>query len=59
MGNHVIAERMYRHGPEVMLHAPLGTVICADNAGRARFAASRPGAASSSRAGEAGAGAGP
>ena len=59
MGNHVIAERMYRHDPEVMLHAPPGTAINADNAGRARFTASQPGTASSSPAGEASAGGGP
>jgi len=29
MGNHVIAERMYQHDPEVMLNAPPGTVISA------------------------------
>lgn len=27
MGNHTIAERMYRHDPGVMLHAPLRTLI--------------------------------
>ncbi|AWT55328.1 MULTISPECIES: DUF302 domain-containing protein [Mycolicibacterium] len=27
MGNHTIAERMYRHDPSVMLHAPLRTLI--------------------------------
>jgi uncharacterized protein (DUF302 family) len=27
MGNHTIAERMYRHDPAVMLHAPLRTLI--------------------------------
>ena len=59
IGNHVIAERMYRHDPKVMLNAPPGTVIYADNAGRPRFTARQPGTASSSRAGEAGAGAGP
>ena len=50
---------MYRHDPKVMLNAPPGTVIYADNAGRPRFTARQPGTASSSRAGEAGAGAGP
>jgi hypothetical protein len=27
MGNHTIAERMYRHDPSVMLHAPLRTLL--------------------------------
>ncbi|MEN4474922.1 hypothetical protein [Mycolicibacterium cosmeticum] len=27
MGNHTIAERMYRHDPGVMLHAPLRTLL--------------------------------
>lgn len=27
MGNHTIAERMYRHEPSVMLHAPLRTLL--------------------------------
>lgn len=27
MGNHTIAERMYRHHPAVMLYAPLHTMI--------------------------------
>jgi hypothetical protein len=30
MGNHTIAERMFRHDPAVMLHAPLRTVVYAD-----------------------------
>jgi hypothetical protein len=29
MGNHTIAERMYRHDPAVMLHAPLRTLLYA------------------------------
>jgi hypothetical protein len=29
MGNHTIAERMYRHDPGVMLHAPLRTLLYA------------------------------
>jgi hypothetical protein len=36
IGNHVIAERMYRHDLEVMLNVPPRTVIDADNAGRAK-----------------------
>lgn len=30
MGNHVIAEQMYRHDPAVMLHAPLRVLIFED-----------------------------
>jgi hypothetical protein len=30
MGNHTIAERMYRHDPGIMLYAPLRTVIHED-----------------------------
>jgi hypothetical protein len=30
MGNHIIAERMFRHDPSVMLHAPLRTLLYAD-----------------------------
>lgn len=33
MGNHVIAERMYRYNPTVMLHAPLRLLIQADEHG--------------------------
>lgn len=42
MGNHVIAERMYRHDPSVMLHAPLRVVIRADDAGAAVFVIDQP-----------------
>jgi hypothetical protein len=38
MGNHTIAERMYRHDPAAMLYAPLRTVICTGSGGRTRFA---------------------
>jgi hypothetical protein len=44
MGNHVIAERMFRHEPGVMLYAPLRTVIYADSAGDTHFAVDRPSA---------------
>lgn len=39
MGNHTIAERMYRHDPTVMLYAPLRTLIWehADGNGRITF----------------------
>ncbi len=33
MGNHTIAETMFRHDPAVMLHAPLPTLIIEDRSG--------------------------
>jgi uncharacterized protein (DUF302 family) len=42
MGNHVIAERMYRHDPSVMLHAPLRVLIYADESGEAVFVIDQP-----------------
>lgn len=33
MGNHTIAERMYRHDPAVMLYAPLRTLLYAGSSG--------------------------
>jgi uncharacterized protein (DUF302 family) len=42
MGNHTIAEQMFRHDPRVMLYAPLRTVIWADGDGRAWFSADQP-----------------
>jgi uncharacterized protein (DUF302 family) len=42
MGNHTIAERMFRHDPEVMLHAPLRTVIWEGPGGTARFSIDQP-----------------
>lgn len=42
MGNHVIAERMFRHDPSVMLHAPLRTVIHIDQAGATRLVLDQP-----------------
>ena len=42
MGNHTIAERMYRHDPAIMLHAPLRTAIYEDEAGAAWFATDQP-----------------
>lgn len=42
MGNHVIAERMFRHDPAVMLHAPLRTVIHLDRAGETRLVVDQP-----------------
>ena len=59
MGNHVIAERMYRRDPAVMLHVQPGTAIYADNVGWARFVTRPAGTASSIWAGEISTGAGP
>jgi hypothetical protein len=42
MGNHTIAETMFRHDPRVMLHAPLRTVICEGADGVARFVVDQP-----------------
>ena len=42
MGNHTIAERMYRHDPGVMLYAPLRTAIHEDAAGTTWFGVDRP-----------------
>ncbi len=42
MGNHTIAEQMYRHAPAVMLYVPLRTVIYAGPDDHAFFAADQP-----------------
>ena len=42
MGNHTIAERMFRHEPPVMLHAPLRTLIYADPDGDTKLAVDQP-----------------
>jgi hypothetical protein len=42
MGNHTIAERMFRYGPRAMLYAPLHTVIWEDPAGQAWFTVDQP-----------------
>ena len=42
MGNHIIAERMFRHDPRTMLYAPLHTVIWEDDAGDAWFSMDQP-----------------
>jgi hypothetical protein len=42
MGNHTIAERMFRHDPSVMLHAPLRTLIYADPDGDIKLAVDQP-----------------
>src|SRR6201997_85280 len=43
MGNHTIAERMFRHEPSVMLHAPLRTLLYADADGDTQLAVDQPG----------------
>lgn len=42
MGNHTIAERMYRHNHAVMLYAPLRTQIHEDHDGGVWFTIDRP-----------------
>src|SRR4029077_20737024 len=42
MGNHTIAERMFRHEPSLMLYAPLRTVIWSPADGSARFTLDKP-----------------
>jgi Domain of unknown function DUF302 len=42
MGNHTIAERMYRHNPAIMLYAPLRTTIHEDAHGTAWFSVDQP-----------------
>ena len=42
MGNHVVAERMFRNDPRAMLYAPLRTVIWGDANGGARFTVDQP-----------------
>jgi hypothetical protein len=42
MGNHTIAERMFRHDPSVMLHAPLRTVLYVDRDGDTKLAVDQP-----------------
>jgi hypothetical protein len=42
MGNHTIAERMFRHDPSVMLHAPLRTLIYVDPDGDTKLAVDQP-----------------
>src|SRR5260370_223990 len=43
MGNHTIAERMFRHDPAAMLHAPLRTVLYADPDADTQLAIDQPG----------------
>ncbi len=42
VGNHTIAEQMYRHEPAAMLYAPLRVLIYADDAGQAVFVIDQP-----------------
>jgi hypothetical protein len=42
MGNHTIAETMYRHHAGIMLYAPLRTVIYEDPDGHTHFAIDQP-----------------
>lgn len=42
MGNHVIAERMYRHDPGILLYAPLRTTLYEDHDGQLWFAVAQP-----------------
>jgi hypothetical protein len=42
MGNHLMAERMFRHDPRAMLYAPLRTVISEDPSGGAWFTVDQP-----------------
>ena len=42
MGNHTIAERMFRHDLSVMLHAPLRTLLYADPDGDTKLAVDQP-----------------
>jgi hypothetical protein len=42
MGNHTIAERMYRYQPAVMLYAPLHTMIWQSPGGGTHFTFDRP-----------------
>jgi uncharacterized protein (DUF302 family) len=42
MGNHVIAETMFRHDPRAMLYAPLRKFLWEDSAGNAWFTIDQP-----------------
>jgi uncharacterized protein (DUF302 family) len=42
MGNHIIAEQMFRSDPSVMLHAPLRVLIYDDPAGTTNIAIDQP-----------------
>lgn len=42
MGNHTIAEAMFRHDPAAMMYAPLRTLLYEDRDGVTRFAVDQP-----------------
>jgi hypothetical protein len=42
MGNHIIAERMFRHDPLTMLYAPLRVALHGDESGRVVLAIDQP-----------------
>jgi hypothetical protein len=42
MGNHTIAEKMFRHEPGILLHAPLRTFLWAPNGGPTKLAIDQP-----------------
>lgn len=42
MGNHTIAQRMYRHNPAILLYAPLRTAIVEDADGAVWFTVDQP-----------------
>jgi uncharacterized protein (DUF302 family) len=45
LGNHTIAETMYRHDPRALLYAPLRVLVYADTNGNAVFSIDQPSAA--------------
>ena len=45
IGNHVIAETMFRHDPKAMLYAPLRMLVYGDGGGNAVFTMDQPGPA--------------
>lgn len=45
IGNHVIAETMFRHDPKAMLYAPLRMLVYSDSDGNAVFTMDQPGPA--------------
>ena len=42
MGNHTIAQKMYRYNPAILLYAPLRTAIVEDPGGATRFTVDQP-----------------
>ena len=45
LGNHTIAETMFRHDPRALLYAPLRVLVYSDPDGNAVFSMDRPGSA--------------